>query len=67
MISKGAENDAFLTNSSLFAVLRIRDPMLFLTPGSVIRDGKKIGSGSGINIPNNFPESLETVLRVKNT
>jgi hypothetical protein len=29
------------------------------------RDGKK--SGAGMNIPDYFSESLETVLRVKNT
>jgi hypothetical protein len=34
------------------AVLRIRDPVLFLTPGSGM--DKKSGSGSGINIPDNF-------------
>jgi hypothetical protein len=32
----------------------------FLAPGSGIRDGKK--SGSGMNIPDYFSESLETVL-----
>jgi hypothetical protein len=39
-------------------VLRIRDPVLFLTPGSGfgIRDGKK--SGSGMNIPDHFSESF---------
>jgi hypothetical protein len=35
----------------------------FLTPGSGM--GKK--SGSGMNIPDNFSESLETVFRAKNT
>jgi hypothetical protein len=47
----------------------------FLTPGSGIRDGKKSGSGmeknpdpgSGMNIPDHFSESLETVFRAKNT
>jgi hypothetical protein len=33
-----------------------------LTPGSEIQNGKK--SGSGINIPDNFSESLETVFFV---
>jgi hypothetical protein len=33
----------------------------FLTPGSWIRDGKK--PGSGMNIPDHFSESLETVFR----
>jgi hypothetical protein len=33
--------------------------------GIRIRDGKK--SGSVMNIPNNFSESLETVFRVKNS
>ncbi len=33
----------------------------FLTPGSGIRDGEK--SGSGMNIPDNFFESFETVFR----
>jgi hypothetical protein len=37
----------------------------YLTPG--IRDGKKSGSESGMNITNNFSESLETVFRVKST
>ncbi len=36
-----------------------------LTPGSGIRDGKK--SGSRMNIPDHFYDSLETVFRVKNT
>jgi len=39
--------------------------LVFLTPGSGIRDGKK--SGSGMNIPDHFSESLETVFRVENT
>jgi hypothetical protein len=30
----------------------------FLTPGSRIRYGKKSGSGSGMNIQDNFSESL---------
>jgi hypothetical protein len=38
---------------------------LALDPGSEIRDGKK--SGSGMNIPDHFSESLGTVFRVKNT
>jgi hypothetical protein len=38
------------------------DPVLF-DPG--IRDGKK--SGSGMNIPDHFSESLETVFRAKDT
>jgi hypothetical protein len=41
----------------------------FLIPGSRIRDpgwGKNSDLGSGINIPNHFSESLETVFRVKN-
>jgi hypothetical protein len=36
-----------------------------LTPGSGIRDGKISGSGSGMNIPDNFFENLETVLGLK--
>jgi hypothetical protein len=47
-------------------MLRIRDPVIFFTPGSGIsgiRDGKETESGSGMNIPD--PESLETVFRVK--
>jgi hypothetical protein len=37
----------------------------FLTPGSGvrIREGKKFGSG--MNIPDNFYKSLETIFRVK--
>jgi hypothetical protein len=40
----------------------------FLTPGSTIRirDGKNLYPGSGINIPDNFSESLGTVFWVKN-
>jgi hypothetical protein len=42
------------------------DPGLFFTPGSGIRDGEKNQDpGPGINIPDNFSESLETVFRVK--
>jgi hypothetical protein len=37
----------------------------FLTPESKIRDGKI--SGSEMNIPDNFSDSLETVLTAKNT
>jgi hypothetical protein len=33
--------------------------------GSDIRDGEKSGSVSGMNIPNNFSESLQTVLGLK--
>jgi hypothetical protein len=35
----------------------------FLAPGSEIRirDGKKIGSGSGMNIPYHISDSLETI------
>jgi hypothetical protein len=39
----------------------------FLTPGSWIRDGKKSGSGSGMNIPIYISESLERILWVRNT
>ncbi len=39
----------------------------FLTLGFRIRDRKKSGSGSGMNISDNFFESLETVVRVKKT
>jgi hypothetical protein len=46
----------------MLPLLRNRDPMLF-DPG--IRDGKK--SGSGMNIPDHFSESLETVFWIKNT
>jgi hypothetical protein len=35
-----------------------------LTPGSGM--GKKSGSGTGMDIPDHFSESLETVFRVKN-
>jgi hypothetical protein len=35
-----------------------------LTPGSGIRDGGK-KSGSGMNIPDHFSESLETVFMAK--
>ncbi len=54
-----------------YAVLQIRGPGsgAFLTPvsGIRIRDGKKSLSGSGMNIPDYYSESLETVCRVKNT
>jgi hypothetical protein len=45
----------------------VADPGIFKTlyPKSGYRMGKK--SGSGINIPDYFSESLETVFRVKNT
>jgi hypothetical protein len=33
--------------------------------GSRIRDGKKSGSGSGMNIPDHFSETLETVVGKK--
>jgi hypothetical protein len=36
-----------------------------LTLGSGIRDGKKSGSGSGMNNPNHTSESLETIFWVK--
>jgi hypothetical protein len=40
----------------------------FLTPGSGNRDIKKIPDpGSGMNIPQHFSESIETVFWVKNT
>jgi hypothetical protein len=44
----------------------------FLTPGSGmrVRDSgwnKNPNTGSGMNIPDNFSQSLETVFRVKNT
>ncbi len=42
--------------------MRIRIRNLF-DPGS----GMEKKSGSGMNIPDNFSESLETVFRVKNT
>jgi hypothetical protein len=60
-VDKGVEDDAFLNISSLYAD---QDPGsdAFLTPG-----WKKFRSASGMNIPNHFSESLETVLRVKNT
>jgi hypothetical protein len=41
------------------AVLRILDPVLFLTPGSGIGMGKKSISGSGLIIPDHISESLE--------
>jgi hypothetical protein len=46
-------------------VLRIRDPVPFLTPGSGM--GKKSGSGfgSGMNNPDHACESLETIFWVK--
>jgi hypothetical protein len=52
-------------NGYLPAVLRIRirDPVFFLTPGSGM--GKK--SGTGMDIPDHFSESLKTDFRVKNT
>ncbi len=38
----------------------------FLTPISVIRDGKKkFGPGMNMNIPDHFSESLETVFGLK--
>jgi len=50
-------------------VVSVADPEsgAFLTPGSVM--GKKFGSGSGsgMNITDNFFESLETVFRAKNS
>jgi hypothetical protein len=42
----------------------IWDPAAFLTPGSGIQE--KAGSGSGMNIPDYFSESLETDFWVKN-
>jgi hypothetical protein len=47
------------------AVLRIRDPEPFcpLDPGSGM--GKKSGCRSGMNNPDHFSESLETIFRVK--
>ncbi len=42
---------------------RTWDPVLF-DPG--IRDGKKSGSRSGMNIPDYFSDSLKTVFRIKN-
>jgi hypothetical protein len=58
-------------NMIKYAVLLIRNTGsdAFLTPGSGIRiqDGKKSWSGTGMNIPDNFSECLETDFRVKNT
>jgi hypothetical protein len=44
---------------------RVVDPEsgAFLTPGSVIQDGKK--SGSWMNIPDHISESLETIFGAK--
>jgi hypothetical protein len=36
----------------------------FWTPGSGIRDEKKSGSGSEMNIPDHIPESLETIFTI---
>ncbi len=48
-------------------MLRIRDPVPFLTPGSRIRDGKNQDpeSGSGMNNPDHISESLEAIFWVK--
>ncbi len=45
--------------------IRIRDPVsgAFLTPESGIREGKKSGSGSGIQIRNELPRSYFRELR----
>jgi hypothetical protein len=40
---------------------------VFFNPSIRIQDGKKYGSGSGLNIPNHFSESLKTFFWVKNT
>jgi hypothetical protein len=52
------------------AVLRIRDPVPFLTPGSGNRDSGCVKHqdrdpryGSGMNIPDHISESLETILK----
>ncbi len=44
-------------------MLRIRDPVPFLTPGSGM--GKKSGSGSVLDNPDHISESLETIFGVK--
>jgi hypothetical protein len=50
-----------------------RDIVFHMSPTPVsalekrIRDTKISGSGYGVNIPDHFSESLETVIRVKNT
>jgi hypothetical protein len=55
----------------LVTVLRIRDPVPFLTPGSGAfltpgsEMGKKSRSGSGMIIPDHFSESLETIFWAK--
>jgi hypothetical protein len=41
------------------------DPFDLLTSGSGIRNGQKLGSGSGMNNPNHISESLETVFGLK--
>jgi hypothetical protein len=45
------------------AVLRIRDPVPFLTPKSGM--GKKSGSGSGMNNPDHISESLKSIFCAK--
>jgi hypothetical protein len=47
--------------------IRIRDPVLFFTPGSGWVKNQDPGSGSRMKIPDNISESLETIFRVKNT
>ncbi len=42
-----------------WSVLRTRDPVPFLTPGSGM--GKNLASGSGMNNPLHISESLETI------
>jgi hypothetical protein len=45
----------------------IRDPVSGADPGSVMGKNQNPGSGSGMNLPDYFSESLETVFRVKYT
>ncbi len=47
-------------------MLRIRDLVPFLTPGSGWVKNQDMGSGSGRNIPNHISESIETIFLVKN-
>jgi hypothetical protein len=54
---------------SIEIVVAYPDPgcSAFLTPGSGIQDGKNPDSGSGLNIPDHFSESIVTIFWVKNT
>jgi hypothetical protein len=54
---------------AVYSVADPDHPVLFLTPGSGSAMGKNLDpdTGSGMNIPDNYSENVETVFWVKNT